>query len=78
MTHPKHSTAYSSRGSAQPQHILTQLHSASAQYEFTGRALTHRMAWVEKDHNDHLVSTSLLCAGLPTTRPGCPEPHPTL
>ena len=35
----------------------------------------HRMAWVEKDHNDW-VSTPLLCAGLPTTRPGCPEPHP--
>jgi len=34
------------------------------------------MAWVEKDHNDHRVSTPLLCAGLPTTRPGCPEPHP--
>jgi len=34
------------------------------------------MAWVEKDHNDHVVSTSLLCAGSPTTRPGCPEPHP--
>ena len=34
------------------------------------------MAWVEKDHNDHLVSTPLLCAGSPTTRPGCPEPHP--
>ena len=37
---------------------------------------SHRMAWVEKDHNDHLVSTPLLCAGSPTTRPGCPEPHP--
>ena len=36
----------------------------------------HRMAWVEKDHNDHLISTPLLCAGPPTTRPGCPEPHP--
>jgi len=34
------------------------------------------MAWVGKDHNDHQVSTPLLCAGLPTTRPGCPEPHP--
>ena len=34
------------------------------------------MAWVEKDHNDHLVSTPLLCAGLPTNRPGCTEPHP--
>jgi len=33
------------------------------------------MAWVEKDHNDHLVSTSMLCAGSPTARPGCPEPH---
>jgi len=22
----------------------------------------HRMAWVEKDHNDHPVSTPLLCA----------------
>ena len=37
-----------------------------------------RMAWVEKDHNDHLVSTPLLCAGSPTTTPGCPEPHPAL
>jgi len=36
----------------------------------------HNMAWVEKDHNDHLVSTPLLCAGSPITRPGCPEPHP--
>ena len=36
----------------------------------------HRMAWVEKDHSDHVVSTPLLCAGSPTTRPGCPEPHP--
>jgi len=34
------------------------------------------MAWVEKDHNDRVVSTPLLCAGLPATRPGCPEPHP--
>ena len=34
------------------------------------------MAWVEKDHNDHLISTPLLCARSPTTRPGCPEPHP--
>jgi len=34
------------------------------------------MAWVEKDHNDHLVSAPLLCAGSPTTRPGCPEPNP--
>jgi len=34
------------------------------------------MAWVEKDHNDHLVSTPLPQAGLPTTRPGCQEPHP--
>ena len=29
------------------------------------------MAWVEKDHNAHLVSTPAMC-----TRPGCPEPHP--
>jgi len=36
----------------------------------------HRMAWVEKDHNNHLVSTPLPCAGLATTSPGCPEPHP--
>jgi len=28
------------------------------------------MAWVEKDHNDHVVSIPLLCAGSPTTRPG--------
>jgi len=33
------------------------------------------MAWGEKDHNDHRVSTPLLCAGFPTTRPGCTEPH---
>ena len=26
-------------------------------------ANSHRMAWVEKDHNDHLVSTPLLCVG---------------
>ena len=32
------------------------------------------MAWVEKDHSDHLASIPLLCAGSPTTRPGCPEP----
>jgi len=31
------------------------------------------MAWVEKDHDDPLVSTPLLCAGSPTSRPGCPE-----
>ena len=36
----------------------------------------HRMAWVEKDLKDHLVSTPSLCAGSPTTRAGCPEPHP--
>ena len=38
--------------------------------------VNHRKAWVEKDHNDHPVSTPLLCAGSPTTRPGCPVPHP--
>ena len=37
----------------------------------------HTMAWVEKDHSDHQVSTRL-CAESPTTRPGCPEPHPAL
>jgi len=36
----------------------------------------HRMAWVEKDHNDHLVSTPMPWAGSPTTRPGCQESHP--
>jgi len=30
------------------------------------------MAWVEKDLKDHLLSTSLPWAGLPTTRPGLP------
>jgi len=35
------------------------------------------MAWVEKDLKDHLVSTPLPQAGSPTTRPGCPEPHPS-
>ena len=38
-------------------------------------AWNHRTTWVEKDLSDHLVSTPLLCAGLPTTRPGCPEPE---
>jgi len=33
------------------------------------------MAWVEKDLKDHLVSALLPWTGLPTTRPGCPEPH---
>jgi len=33
------------------------------------------MAWVEKDCNDNPVSNLLPWAGLPTTRPGCPEPH---
>jgi len=36
------------------------------------------MAWVGKDLKDHLISTPLLCAGSPTTRPGCSEPHPRL
>jgi len=36
----------------------------------------HRMAWDEKDLKAHLVSTPLQWAGSPTTRPGCPEPHP--
>ena len=36
----------------------------------------HRRGWVEKDHNHHLGSTPLPWAGLPTTRLGCPEPHP--
>ena len=34
------------------------------------------MAWVEKDRNDHLVSTPLSQAELSTTTPGCLEPHP--
>ena len=34
------------------------------------------MAWAEKDLKDHLASTPLQWAGLPTTRSGCPEPHP--
>jgi len=37
--------------------------------------MNHRRAWVEKDHNHHQVSTLLLWAGSPTTRPGCPEQH---
>jgi len=40
--------------------------------------IVNLMAWVEKEHNDHRVSTALLCAGSPTTRPGCPEPRPAL
>ena len=30
--------------------------------------VNHRMVWVEKDHNDHLVLTPLPQAGSPTTR----------
>ena len=40
------------------------------------KSQNHRMAWVEKDLKDHLVSTPLPQAGPPTTRPGCPEPNP--
>ena len=36
------------------------------------------MAWVEKDHNDHLISTPLLRAGLLIARPGCPKPQTAL
>jgi len=36
------------------------------------------MAWVEKDCNDDLVSTPLLCPGLPTTRPGESHIQPDL
>jgi len=36
------------------------------------------MAWVEKDLQDHLVLIPLLYAGSPTTKAGCPEPHPEL
>ena len=53
-----------------PHHVRAHLQSQ------TWSSDNHRMAWVEKDHNDHLVSTPLLCAGSPTTRPGCPEQHP--
>ena len=38
-------------------------------------SLTHRMAWVAKEHNAHQLQP-LLCAGSPTSSPGCPEPHP--
>ena len=33
---------------------------------FNIRSWSPRMAWVEKDHNDHLFSTPLLCAGSPS------------
>ena len=39
-------------------------------YSVNVQSQNYRMAWVEKDCNDHRVSTPLLCAGLPTTRPG--------
>jgi len=37
--------------------------------DLRSRTGNHRVAWVEKDHSDHLVSTPLLCAGSPTARP---------
>lgn len=39
------------------------------------KSYNHRVAWVEKDLRDHLVSTPLLWAESPITRPGCPEPN---
>jgi len=39
-------------------------------------SVNHRMAWVEKDHKDHVVSIPLPWAGSPTTRPGYSEPPP--
>jgi len=57
--------------------FLSQIRSTSSLSSWWGgRSYNHRMAWVEKDHNDHLVSIPPLCAGSPTSRPGCPEPHP--
>jgi len=38
---------------------------------------SHRMAWVGRDLKDHAVPSFPPWAGLPPTRPGCPEPHPT-
>ena len=39
------------------------------------KSLTHSTAWVAKDRNAHQLQP-LLCAGSPTSSPGCPEPHP--
>ena len=39
--------------------------------------LAHRMAYVEGDLKDHLVSNPLTWEWLPTTRSGCPGCHPT-
>ena len=36
-----------------------------------------RMVWVGRDLKDHLVPTPLPWTGTPSTRPGCPKPHPT-
>jgi len=54
---------------------LTLLTSAVSALRFSVRRIINWLG-LKKDHNDHLVSTPLLCAGSPTTRPGCPEPHP--
>jgi len=43
---------------------------------FITETSTPAILWFyKKDHNDHLVSTLLLCAESPATRPGCPEPQ---
>lgn len=55
------SIAHSAKGSLFPSHSIA------------CTVLNHNVAWVEKDPNNHLVSTSLLYAGWPTARPGCPE-----
>ena len=44
-------------------------------FPFYVESQNHRMAWVEKNLKDHLVSISLLWTGLPTIRTGCPKQH---
>ena len=36
----------------------------------------HRRGWVGKALKDHQIPAPLPWAGTPSTRPGCPEPHP--
>jgi len=49
------------------------VHKEIAEFESSN----HRMVWVGRDLNDHLVPTPLPWAGTSSTRPGCLELHPT-
>lgn len=54
-------------------HQYTYFVSENVNFFIHRKKKNHRTAWLGKDHEDHLVSASLPCAG-----PGCSKSHPTL